>query len=115
MKQFFHFLINRGILFDKGLRGRHIRFGLIIIVVTHEVCLLYTSESELAGSLHRAVAGDVDKGSVMAGQVACLVNDEKSAAQIVDDLVAEAQSWAGEGLQRMLDANARRAWNTEVR
>ena len=72
-------------------------------------------ESELAGSLHRAVAGDVDNGSLMAGQVACLVNDEKSAAQIVDDLVAEAQSWAGEGLQRMLDANARRAWNTEVR
>ena len=51
----------------------------------------------------------------MAGQVACLVNDEKSAAQIVDDLVVEAQSWAGEGLQRMLDSNARRAWNTEVR
>ena len=51
----------------------------------------------------------------MAGQVACLVNDEKSAAQIVDDLVVEAQSWAGEGLQRMLDANARRAWNAEVR
>ena len=72
-------------------------------------------ESELAGSLHRAVAGDVDNGSLMAGQVACLVNDEKSAAQIVDDLVAEAQSWAGEGLQRMLDSNARRAWNTEVR
>ena len=72
-------------------------------------------ESELAGSLHRAVAGDVDNGSLMAGQVACLVNDEKSAAQIVDDLVAEAQSWAGEGLQRMLDANARRAWNAEVR
>ena len=72
-------------------------------------------ESELAGSLHRAVAGDVDNGSLMAGQVACLVNDEKSAAQIIDDLVAEAQSWAGEGLQRMLDANARRAWNAEVR
>ena len=37
MAQFFHFLINGGILFDKGIRGRHIRFGLIIIVVTHEV------------------------------------------------------------------------------
>lgn len=71
-------------------------------------------ESELAGSLHRAVAGDVDKARD--GGSGCLpVNDEKSAAQIVDDLVAEAQSWAGEGLQRMLDANARRAWNTEVR
>lgn len=67
-------------------------------------------ELELAGSLRRAVQGDVENGAIMAGQVACLVSDEKPAAQIVDDLMCEAESWAGEGLQRMLDANAQRAW-----
>lgn len=72
-------------------------------------------ESELAGSLHRAVEGDVENGALMAGQVACLVHDCKPAAQIVADLVAETQQWAGEGLQRMLDANAARAWKGEVR
>ena len=72
-------------------------------------------ESELAGSLHRAVEGDVENGALMAGQVACLVHDQKSAAQIVADLVSETERWAGDGLQRMLDANAQRAWNAEVR
>ena len=43
-------------------------------------------EQMLAGSLHRAVTGDVEMGSLMSGQVACLVHDEKPAAQIVDDL-----------------------------
>lgn len=72
-------------------------------------------ESELAGSLHRAVEGDVENGALMAGQVACLVHDCKPAAKIVADLLAETQQWAGEGLQRMLDANAARAWKGEVR
>lgn len=72
------------------------------------------TEVQLAGSLRRAVAGDVDNGSLMSGQVACLVHDEKSAAQIVADLVAETERWAGEGLQRMLDANASRAWKGQV-
>ena len=72
-------------------------------------------ESELAGSLHRAVEGDVENGALMAGQVACLVHDQKSAAQIVADLVSETERWAGDSLQRMLDANAQRAWNAEVR
>ncbi len=57
----------------------------------------------------------MENGALMAGQVACLVHDEKPAAQIVADLVCEAEAWAGEGLQRMLDANAKRAWNAEVR
>ena len=37
MTQFLHFLINGGILFDKGIRGRHIRFRLIVIVVTDKI------------------------------------------------------------------------------
>lgn len=68
-------------------------------------------EAALAGSLHRAVEGDVDNGSLMSGQVACLIGDEKSAQEIVDDLVREALAWSKSDLQAMADANAGRAWN----
>lgn len=68
-------------------------------------------EAALAGSLHRAVEGDVDNGSLMSGQVACLIGDEKSAQEIVDDLMREALAWSKSELQAMADANAGRAWN----
>lgn len=68
-------------------------------------------EAALAGSLHRAVMGDVDEGSLMSGQVACLISDEKSAQEIVDDLMREAQSWSQKNLEAMAQANAARAWN----
>lgn len=68
-------------------------------------------EAALAGSLHRAVEGDVDNGSLMSGQVACLIGDEKSAQKIVDDLMREALAWSRSDLQAMADANAGRAWN----
>lgn len=68
-------------------------------------------EAALAGSLHRAVEGDVDNGSLMSGQVACLIGDEKSAQEIVDDLMCEALAWSKSDLQAMADANAGRAWN----
>lgn len=68
------------------------------------------AEEKLAGSLRRAVEGDVDNGALMAGQVACLVHDEKPAAAIVADLLSEAESWAGNTLQQMADRNAQRAW-----
>ena len=68
-------------------------------------------EAALAGSLHRAVEGDVDNGSLMSGQVACLIGDEKSAQEIVDDLMREALAWSKSDLQAMADANAGRAWN----
>lgn len=68
-------------------------------------------EAALAGSLHRAVEGDVDNGSLMSGQVACLIGDEKSAQEIVDDLMREALAWSKSDLQAMADANAERAWN----
>lgn len=67
-------------------------------------------EEALAGSLHRAVAGDVDNGSLMSGQVACLIRDEKSAEEIVTDLMREAQSWSERNLDAMAAANADRAW-----
>lgn len=68
-------------------------------------------EAALVGSLHRAVEGDVDNGSLMSGQVACLIGDEKSAQEIVDDLMREALAWSKSDLQAMADANAGRAWN----
>lgn len=68
-------------------------------------------EAALAGSLHRAVEGDVDNGSLMSGQVACLIGDEKAAQKIVDDLMREALAWSRSDLQAMADANAGRAWN----
>lgn len=68
-------------------------------------------EAALAGSLQRAVEGDVDNGSLMSGQVACLIGDEKSAQEIVDDLMCEALAWSKSDLQAMADANAGRAWN----
>lgn len=67
-------------------------------------------EAALAGSLHRAVTGDVDGGSLMSGQVACLVKDEKSAQEIVNDLMNEALSWSQTDLAGMAAANAKRAW-----
>ncbi len=72
------------------------------------------TEVQLAGSLRRAVQGDVDNGSLMSGQVACLVHDQKPAAQILAELVQQTEQWAGDGLQRMLDANAQRAWKGQV-
>lgn len=69
-------------------------------------------EGMLAGSLRRAVVdGDVANGSLMAGQVASLIHDEKPARQIVDDLMREAQSWSRCDLGQMACANASRSWN----
>lgn len=65
-------------------------------------------ESLYAGSLARAVAGDVDGGSIMAGQVAALVHERKTAAQVIGELMAEAQGTAARSLQECADANARR-------
>lgn len=51
---------------------------------------------ELAGGgLKRAVKeGDVKTGSLMAGQIAGLIKDEKSAKEIIEDLVREAKETA---------------------
>ena len=67
-------------------------------------------EMRLAGSLRRAVEGDVVNGSLMSGQVACLIREVKPCAQIMDELMDEACRWGGQSLQDMASANARRAW-----
>lgn len=52
----------------------------------------YKVEEYWAGALRRAVQdGDVDSGSLMAGQSVGLVNDIKPVKQIIDDLLADAE------------------------
>ena len=49
-----------------------------------------------AGALRRAVIdGDVETGSLMAGQSVGMVSQEQSSAEIIDQLVAEAVSALG--------------------
>ena len=49
-------------------------------------------EAMYVGSLRRAVEGDVDNGSMMAGQVAALVHERKTAQEVIDELMAQAQA-----------------------
>jgi len=44
-----------------------------------------------AGALAKAVSGDVDYGSVMAGQVAAMVNKEQSCKDIIEEMMSEAK------------------------
>ena len=66
-------------------------------------------ETMYAGSLRRAVEGDVDNGSMMAGQVAALVHERKTAHQVIDELMEQALSRGARDLQQAADANAQRA------
>ncbi len=65
-------------------------------------------EEMYAGSLNRAVQGDVDNGTMMAGQVAALVQERKTAADVINEIFAEAEALAKLDLQQMADANALR-------
>ncbi|MDD6730200.1 MAG: nitronate monooxygenase [Eggerthellaceae bacterium] len=60
------------------------------------------------GALRRAVAGDVDNGDMMAGQVAGLVNERKTAACVVREMMAEAEALGGLSLAGLAQANAQR-------
>ncbi|MDD7369971.1 MAG: nitronate monooxygenase [Berryella intestinalis] len=66
-------------------------------------------EGLYVGSLRRAVEGDVDGGSVMAGQVAGLVSERGSAAEVVDRMVDEARRLGGGRLEALAALNAERA------
>lgn len=51
-----------------------------------------------AGSLRKAaVEGDVQNGSVMAGQIAALVKKEQSAKEIIEEMFSQAQQLLAEG------------------
>lgn len=60
------------------------------------------------GALRRAVGGDVANGTVMAGQVAALVAQRKSAAEVIAELVAEAEALEALDLDAVAALNARR-------
>lgn len=60
------------------------------------------------GSLGRAVEGDVDNGTLMAGQSAALVNERKTAAEVVAEIMAEAEALGACDLAEMAAMNARR-------
>ena len=65
-------------------------------------------EGMYAGSLARAVAGDVENGSVMAGQVAALVTERGTAAEVIANMVREAEALAGRSLDELAELNSRR-------
>lgn len=44
------------------------------------------------GALHKAVLGDMDNGSVMAGQIAGLVNKEQTAKEIIDEIIQRSKT-----------------------
>ena len=71
-------------------------------------------EGEYAGSLRRAVEGDMENGSLMAGQIACLVHERKTAAQAIQDIMEQAQALGGMDPQALADASAARAWRKEA-
>ena len=65
-------------------------------------------EEMYLGSLRRAVEGDVENGSLMSGQIAALVRERKTAAEVIDELVREASALGARDLAAMAAANARR-------
>ena len=66
-------------------------------------------EGMYVGSLRRAVEGDVDNGTIMAGQIAGIVTERKTAASVLDGMEAEALALAGPRLLDIAQLNARRA------
>lgn len=66
-------------------------------------------EAMYVGSLRRAVEGDVDNGTMMAGQCAALVHERKTAAEVLAELMDEAEALGARDLAAMASANARRS------
>lgn len=60
------------------------------------------------GALRRAVSGDVANGTIMAGQVAALVNERKTAAQVIQELMAQAEALGALTLGELAAHNAQR-------
>lgn len=64
-------------------------------------------EQMYLGSLRRAVEGDVDNGSMMAGQIAALVRERKTAKDVIDEIISEAEALCGLNLEEVAALNAR--------
>lgn len=65
-------------------------------------------EGMFAGSLQRAVDGDVEGGSLMAGQSAALVHERASARDVVVGVVDEAERLGGPALCSLAECSAAR-------
>ncbi len=65
-------------------------------------------EGMYAGSLSRAVAGDMEGGSILAGQIASLVTERGTAADVIQQIMAEAEALGALDLQQVADLNAQR-------
>lgn len=65
-------------------------------------------EEMFLGALRRAVSGDVAHGSVMSGQIACLVQERKTAADVVKQLIEEACELGGPAMGELASKNAQR-------
>ena len=65
-------------------------------------------EAMYVGSLKRAVEGDVDNGTMMAGQSAALVRERATAAEAVARMIDEAEALGRLDLEALAESNARR-------
>lgn len=65
-------------------------------------------ELSFSGSLKRAADGDVEGGAVMAGQISAIVGERKRAADVVTEMIAEAERLGAKTAQEMTRANAAR-------
>lgn len=65
-------------------------------------------EHMYVGSLRRAVSGDVEEGSIMAGQVAGLVSERLTARAVITSMLAEAEALAATPLAGLAELNAHR-------
>lgn len=63
-------------------------------------------EGIYAGSLKRAVEGDMENGSILAGQIAAIVSERGTAKELLQSLMAEAEALASLDLQGMAELNA---------
>ena len=66
-------------------------------------------EQMYLGSLRRAVEGDVEDGTIMAGQVAALVSQRKTAAEVIEHMVFQAEGICGRSLEQMAADSAARS------
>lgn len=65
-------------------------------------------EAMYVGSLKRAVEGDVDNGTMMAGQSAALVHERATAAEAIARMIEEAEALGGLDLEALAALSARR-------
>lgn len=66
-------------------------------------------EAMYVGSLRRAVEGDVENGTIMAGQIAAIVNERETAASVLQEMVSQAEAICGLTLEARAAKSAERA------